>query len=338
MTSPVEILPTRTDWRSQLRDCVRSGGELLELLSLSSREVNFSERAAADFPLRVPREFVRRMQPGNPRDPLLLQVLALGEETLQVPGFTEDPVGETGGANPAPGIIHKYRGRALLIVSGACAINCRYCFRRHFPYGVNQNSRSEWRRALEYVAADEDISEIILSGGDPLVLDDVPLADLVDLIEAIRQVKRLRIHTRLPVVIPDRVEASLLDAICRDDLQTVVVIHSNHGNEIDAGVRHALGAFRRAGVTVLNQSVLLAGINDDADSLVDLSERLFAAGALPYYLHLLDPVQGAAHFDVTEARGRQLIKELAGRLPGYLVPRLVREHPGGDSKTVLGPG
>jgi len=331
-------LPIRQqdDWQSQLRTVIGSAQQLLALLDLQPADVGFSAQACRDFALKVPLAFVRRMRVGDPQDPLLLQVLARAEELAETPGFSRDPVGETGAANPARGIIHKYHGRALLIVSSGCAINCRYCFRRHFPYADNQNSRREWYEALAYIAADPDISEVILSGGDPLLASDQHLDDLVTQIAAMPQVRRLRIHTRLPVVIPDRVSPGLLDAITRPGLQTIVVIHCNHANEIDATVEAAVARLARRGITLLNQSVLLAGINDSASALSALSERLFAAGVLPYYLHLLDKVQGAAHFDVPKDRALRLIAEISAALPGYLVPKLVREVAGAPSKQAVG--
>jgi EF-P beta-lysylation protein EpmB len=334
-----ERIPTTTptEWQSELRDAITSADELLQFLGLSAEEAGFSEEACADFPAKVPRVFAARMKKGDPRDPLLFQVMASGRELLPAPGYGPDPVGESGTANPVPGIIHKYHGRALLITTGSCAVHCRYCFRRHFPYDAQQNSRREWREALGYVARDPDISEVILSGGDPLVLTDRHLHDLVSLIADIPHVRRLRIHSRLPVVIPARVTNGLLDSILCDHLQTVMVIHSNHANEIDAEVRNAMAAMRERGITLLNQAVLLKEVNDDPDTLVALSERLFAAGVMPYYLHLLDKVFGAAHFDVPEQRARQLLSELAARLPGYLVPKLVREVAGAPSKTTLAP-
>jgi EF-P beta-lysylation protein EpmB len=333
----IETLPTPPDWQRQLRDAVRSGSELLELLGLAPDEVGLSEAAARDFPLKVPMAYIRRIRPGDPEDPLLLQVLASRRELTVAPGYSRDPVGETDGVNPQPGVIQKYRGRALLIVSGGCAINCRYCFRRHFPYADNRNSREDWPRALARLETEPSITEVILSGGDPLVVSDTSLHQLIDHIAGIEQVTRLRIHTRMPVVVPDRVTRPLLQAISRDRIQTTVVIHCNHANEIDDDAGAALGRLREAGITLLNQSVLLAGVNDGADALVDLSERLFEVGVLPYYLHLLDRVQGAAHFDVPEQRARQLMAEVAARLPGYLVPRLVREVAGAASKIVLEP-
>ena len=333
MTS--DTLPIRQDrdWQEQLSSAIDSTQQLLALLKLQPWQVSAAPAACADFPLKVPLAFARRMQVGNPRDPLLLQVLARAEELLEHPGYGRDPVGECGAASHGKGIIQKYHGRVLLLVTGACAINCRYCFRRHFPYSDHQNSRGEWREALERVAADPGVEEVILSGGDPLLASDRYLGDLVSQIAAIGHVRRLRIHTRLPVVIPDRVTAGLLDAICDERLQTVVVIHCNHANELDASVDTALQRLARRGITLLNQAVLLAGINDDEQALCDLSERLFRAGVLPYYLHLLDRVQGAAHFEVAEDRASQLITGVSARLPGYLVPKLVREVAGAAAKT-----
>ncbi len=323
------------DWQDQLRNVISTAEELLNLVRLAPADAGFSADACSDFSLKVPLAFARRMRPGDPGDPLLLQVLARGEELIQTPGFSRDPVGETGGANPAKGIIHKYHGRVLLIVTSGCAINCRYCFRRHFPYAQNQNSRREWREALGYIRNNHDISEVILSGGDPLLADDDYLNELVTQIAAMSHVRRLRIHTRLPVVIPDRVTEGLLGAITRKSLRTVVVIHSNHANELDASVDTAIARMKQDGITVLNQSVILAGINDSAAALAALSERLFAAGVLPYYLHLLDRVDGAAHFEVPEARARELVAEITATLPGYLVPRLVREEVGAPAKTAV---
>jgi EF-P beta-lysylation protein EpmB len=323
-------------WQRQLRDIITSRDELLAAVGLSAALVGSAGGADEDFPIKVPHSFVRRMRHGDPRDPLLLQVLSTREEMLVTPGYTCDPVGE-GGAIPRRGIVHKYHGRVLLIVSGGCAVHCRYCFRRHFPYGDNQNSREQWREALDYIRDDDTVEEVILSGGDPLVATDEQLRQLVWQIAAIGHVRRLRIHSRLPVVIPERVDDSLLEAITHAALQTVMVIHCNHANEIDASVAGALGRLRHHGITTLNQAVLLAGINDDLDTQLALCQRLFAAGALPYYLHLLDKVQGAAHFDAPENKARTLLAGLTARLPGYMVPRLVREIPGADSKIGLSP-
>ena len=325
-------LQQQDNWQNQLRNVITSADQLLAMMGLEAADVDYCAEATADFALKVPLAFVRKMRCGDPRDPLLLQILARGQEMIQTPGFSTDPLSETGEANPSKGIIQKYRGRALLIVTGGCAINCRYCFRRHFPYSDNQNSRAEWDEALEHIARDSDISEVILSGGDPLITSDAYLDELVTKIAAISHIRRLRIHTRLPVVIPDRVTRELLDAVRRPNLQTVVVIHCNHPNEIDDSLVAALRRMQQGRITLLNQAVLLAGINDRADTLITLSERLFAAGVIPYYLHLLDKVQGAAHFDVSEDQARQLVAEVTNSLSGYLVPKLVREVAGAASK------
>jgi EF-P beta-lysylation protein EpmB len=323
------------DWQSQLRGVITSRDGLLEELGLSEADVGSSAGAGADFPLKVPYGFMRRMRRGDPRDPLLLQVLSSRREVLDVPGFVSDPLAEDGDSIPRRGIIHKYHGRVLLIVSGACAVNCRYCFRRHFPYDENRNSREQWRDALQYIHADRTVEEVILSGGDPLVATDQQLRELVADIAAATHVKRLRIHSRLPVVIPERVTKGLLDALSHRELQTLMVVHCNHANEIDESVCRGFEALLDRRITVLNQAVLLRGVNDSLEAQVALSKALFAAGALPYYLHLLDKVHGAAHFDVPEVRARMLMDELAARLPGYLVPKLAREVAGASAKQVL---
>ncbi len=324
------------DWRAQLREAVTSPEELLSILGLANTDTG-AQIACRDFPLLVPRSFIDRMEPGNPDDPLLRQVLPRGAELLAEPGYGDDPVGESGAANRRRGVIQKYRGRVLLLLAGGCAVNCRYCFRRHFPYEDNRNSRAGWQAALGEIARDESIAEVILSGGDPLLVDDDQLAAIADSLAAIPHVRRLRIHTRLPIVIPSRVTSALPEAITRPGLDTVVVLHSNHPRELDAGVGDAVAALRHAGVTVLNQAVLLAGVNDDADTQVALSETLFSIGVLPYYLHLLDRVRGAGHFDVDEERARRLLADITARLPGYLVPKMVREIAGEPAKSLVPP-
>lgn len=333
MSASDSIALLATNWQDQLRNGISSGAELLGALGLTPSEAGFSTAASADFALKVPHSFVRRMQRGNPRDPLLMQVLSHTDELLELPGYSEDPVGETATNITLPGLIHKYHGRVLLIVAGGCAINCRYCFRRHFPYEENRNGRNQWSSALNYISADSSIEEVILSGGDPLVATDAHLAQLVQQIAGIAHVKRLRIHSRVPVVLPDRVTAGLLDALCHEHLQTVMVLHCNHANEIDASVAHAVNTLRKREITILNQAVLLAGVNDNAQTQVALCEALFAAGILPYYLHMLDKVQGAAHFDVAQKEALAIHQQMTARLPGYMVPKLVREIAGGDAKT-----
>ncbi|TDG15890.1 EF-P beta-lysylation protein EpmB [Seongchinamella unica] len=329
---PLADIQPASDWQSQLRDAVNCGEELLARLQLTPEQTGFSSAACQSFALKVPHSFVARMRPGDPADPLLRQVLGHRLELLPTRGYSDDPVGETGDAITHPGIIQKYSGRALLILSGGCAINCRYCFRRHFPYSENRNSRQQWHDALQHIAADASITEVILSGGDPLLVSDRQLATLVEQLADIPHLKRLRVHSRMPIVLPARVTGGLLASLTSTRLQPVMVVHSNHGNEINGEVSLALHKLLDANIPVLNQAVLLAGINDSEDALADLSETLFAAGVLPYYLHLLDKVRGAAHFDVPEEKGVTLISQLERRLPGYLVPRLVREEAGEPAK------
>lgn len=316
-------------WQRALAEAVTDPAELLDLLALPVSLLAGARVGAGLFPLRVPRGFVTRMRVGDPADPLLRQVLPLGLEADLAPGFGPDPLAEAT-VTPTPGLLHKYRGRALLLTTGACAVHCRYCFRREFPY--DQHRPESWNAALAHLAADPSIHEVLLSGGDPLVLSDRRLAELVRALDDIPHLARLRIHSRTPVVLPERIDDELLDWLAGTRLQTVLVIHANHPRELGEDLAEALARVKGAGTTVLNQTVLLRGVNDDEDTLVELCERLFAVGALPYYLHLLDPVAGAAHFDVPEPEARRLVRGLHGRLPGYLVPRLVREVPGEAAK------
>jgi EF-P beta-lysylation protein EpmB len=321
-------------WQRELAAAVRDPAALLARLGLAAADVPGLAGAAADFPLLVPEPYLARIRPGDPRDPLLLQVLPQGRELEPAPGFGPDPLGERA-AMTVPGVLHKYRGRVLLVAGGACAVHCRYCFRRHFPYGEAHPAPDAWGAALDYLAARPEVSEVILSGGDPLLLPDRALARLAGRLAALPHLRRLRVHTRLPVVLPSRVQPSLLDWLAGGRLQPVVVIHANHPRELDGAVAHALADLAGAGVRLLNQSVLLRGVNDDAAVLAALSEALCEAGVLPYYLHLLDPVQGAAHFQVPQPEARALHAALRARLPGYLVPRLVREEPGAPAKVPL---
>lgn len=318
-------------WQTELALAIRSSRELFDMLEIIP-PADYPEALPTDFPLRVPRGFVSRMRTGDINDPLLRQVLPIADEHYPVEGYSVDPLGELN-AMPESGLLHKYQGRALLTVTGACAVNCRYCFRRHFPYSEANPAIDDWQPTLNYLADNPDISEIILSGGDPLSLTDERLSHLVDRLASVPSLETLRIHTRFPVVLPERIDAVFLDWISRQRLNVVIVIHSNHPNEIDAQVYTALQQLNGAGITLLNQSVLLKGVNDRAETLVELGKKLFSCNVLPYYLHMLDRVQGAAHFAVSEARARQLMKDCHAILPGYLVPRLVRETAGESGKT-----
>ena len=321
-------------WQREFAEAVQQPEELLWLLELDPALLPAARRAAKLFPLRVPRGFVARMRRGDLDDPLLRQVLPLDLEEAETPGFGQDPVGDLN-AMAAEGVLHKYHGRVLLIATGACAIHCRYCFRRHFPYADANAAAGAWRTALDYVRRSPDVQEVILSGGDPLALSDRRLAELAAALAEIPHVTRLRIHSRLPVVLPSRITEQLLDWFTGSRLQPVLVLHANHAQELDESVAEALQRLRRRGVLLLNQAVLLRGVNDRADALVELSERLGRLGVQPYYLHLLDRVQGAAHFEVAEETALALMTELSARLPGYLVPKLAREEAGRPSKTVL---
>ncbi len=318
-------------WQAAVRNAVRDIGEIATLLDLPLAALGAI--ADSDFPLLAPRSFLSRVRKGDLADPLLLQVLPRREEGERAAGFDADPVREQGLASN--GVLQKYPGRVLLIASGTCPLHCRYCFRRSFPYSEQLAARSDWGAALAALRGRTDIREVILSGGDPLSLSTRRFERLVVGLEEL-PIETLRIHTRFPIAIPERIDRALLGVLARTRLKVVAVIHCNHANELDSGVAAALAALRAHTAALLNQAVLLRGVNDDVDVLAALSERLFECGVLPYYLHLLDRVAGAAHFEVDERTGRELVSRLRARLPGYLVPRLVQELPGELSKTPIG--
>ncbi|HBC49253.1 MAG TPA: EF-P beta-lysylation protein EpmB [Gammaproteobacteria bacterium] len=312
-------------WQRILADSLTTSNQLLSRLGLMTDQVQSVDQSP-DFPVRVPEPFVTRMVPGDPHDPLLRQVLAVADERHAMPGFVKDPLDELEG--PMPGVLHKYRSRVLVIYRGGCAINCRYCFRRHFPYQENTLTARDIDGLVSYLKAHPEVNEVILSGGDPLMADDQALSGLFVRLESVSSIHRLRIHTRLPIVIPERVTDLLCQAIAATALPVVMVLHSNHANEIDQSVMDAVSQLRVVCRSVLNQSVILKGINDSADVLIALSERLFEAGIDPYYLNVLDRVSGAHHFDVSDLEVAALHQALLNALPGYLVPKLVREVPG----------
>ncbi|RRN55007.1 EF-P beta-lysylation protein EpmB [Pseudoxanthomonas sp. SGNA-20] len=327
-------VPATPRWQRLWREAVRDPRELLAMLGLDAVAAGISDAAAAQFAMRVPRGFAARMRPGDLHDPLLRQVLPVVDEERIVPGFALDAVGD-GAAKKADGVIQKYRGRALLVATGSCAVNCRYCFRRHFPYADETAARDGWAGAVAAIAADPGIDEVILSGGDPLSLATPKLAELSAQLAAIPHIRRLRIHSRLPVVLPERVDEAFVEWMSALPWPVAFVVHANHANEFDASVDQALARLRRAGAQLLNQAVLLRGVNDSVDALAELCERGYAAGVLPYYLHQLDRIQGAAHFEVDDERARALHRQLAARLSGYLVPKLVREVQGDPGKRPL---
>ena len=330
-------------WQRELADAITDPAKLLDALGLEPEQVDPAglqglKAAATGFALRVPRAFVQRMRRGDPADPLLRQVLSRSDELREVSGFTPDPLEESH-ARLAPNLLRKYDSRALMVTTGACAMHCRYCFRREYDYadhGADAPAEGgRWDADFAALAQAPDVEELILSGGDPLSLSNRRLGELFERARAVPSLRRLRLHTRNAVVLPSRVDAGLLELLSRAGLPVVVVVHVNHPAELDAAAREALRRLRDTGVTLLNQTVLLAGVNDAVDTLCDLSRALFEAGVLPYYLHAPDPVRGTAHFFVSDTRARELLRAVAARLSGFLVPRLVRELPGKPGKTLL---
>ncbi|WP_441366789.1 EF-P beta-lysylation protein EpmB [Acinetobacter lwoffii] len=323
------------NWQSQLSDLITDPRELLKVLQLAPEQLlSGAILASEQFKLRVPRAFVGKMQTGNPLDPLLLQVLPHHLELEEHPGFVTDPLGEEQ-ANQQPGVLHKYKSRFLLTLTGACAVHCRYCFRRHFPYQENLPKNEDWINIKQYLESQPDINEVILSGGDPLTLSNRKLKTWIERLESVPHLKFLRIHSRVPIVIPNRVDEELLSMLKNSRLRIILVVHSNHASELDDFTCKRLNQLVQQQITVLNQAVLLNGVNDSAQVLVDLSYRLFDAGVMPYYLHVLDKVKGAHHFDLAPDHINEIYTEVLANLPGYLVPKLVREIAGEKNKTPL---
>ncbi len=321
-------------WQTALAQAITDPEELLELLNLDKNFLKSAQQASREFPLKVPRSFIARMDKSNINDPLLKQVLPIQAELEVIEGYDQDPLNEKQ-FNPIPGLLHKYHGRVLLTFTGTCGINCRYCFRRHFAYEENNPGSAGWEKALFYIKEDSSISEVILSGGDPLVATDTTLKTLTEKLTQIPHIKRLRIHSRMPIVLPERITQEFISAITASNLKTIMVVHCNHPREINAEVKHAIQSLTQSGVSLLNQTVLLKDVNDKVDTLIELSEKLFETGIQPYYLHVLDKVQGAAHFDLNLELARKLHWGMAQRLSGYLVPKLVCEQPGAPAKLPL---
>lgn len=331
----INYLYQEQNWQSQLSDLITDPSELLSLLELSSEQLLSGAILASEkFKLRVPRAFVGKMNAKNPLDPLLLQVLPHHLELEEHPEFVTDPLGEEA-ANQLPGVLHKYKSRFLLTLTGACAVHCRYCFRRHFPYQENLPKNEDWLNIKNYIEANPNINEIILSGGDPLTLSNRKLALWLERLSSLKQIKILRIHSRVPIVIPNRIDEELISLLKNSRLRIVLVVHSNHASELDDFTCSKLLQLSDHHITVLNQAVLLKGVNDSAQTLVDLSYRLFEARVMPYYLHVLDKVKGAQHFDLDSSEIDEIYRDVLANLPGYLVPKLVREIAGEKNKTLL---
>ncbi len=318
-------------WQSALIQAVTDPAVLIDLLDLPKTLLPAAQLAAKHFPLKVPHSFIHRMKKGDDHDPLLQQVLPLGAELLDAEGFSTNPLQEDA-YNPLPGLLHKYHGRVLLTVTGACGIHCRYCFRRNFPYEQNNPGSQGHLAIADYIARDTTITEVILSGGDPLSANDYLLSQLISRFATIPHLKRLRIHSRMPIVLPERITSEFITALSVSRLKPILVTHCNHPQEINSEVKNAMQRLQTAGITLLNQTVLLKGVNDDAEILIQLSERLFDVGILPYYLHVLDRVNGSAHFDLPRSTALALHTTLTARLSGFLVPRLVTEIPGAVAK------
>ena len=328
--SPADVV----DWRTAMQRAIRDPAELLRVLELPDHFLESATAAARQFGLFAPREYLARITPGDAADPLLKQVLPLADELQPAPGFSADPVGDIS-SQRSPGLLQKYHGRVLLVVTGVCPVHCRYCFRRHFPYGDGPKNVGQLEPALREIAGDHSVEEVILSGGDPLTISDAQLRTLIHQLAEIPHIHRLRVHTRMPIMIPQRVTDGLLALLRETRLMPVMVVHANHPREIDQAVAASLRAVADAGISLLNQSVLLRGVNDDAFALIELSQRLMEARTLPYYLHQLDRVAGAAHFEVSAAVGLEIVQEMRRQLPGYLVPRYVQEIAGEPGKSPL---
>ncbi|MFT6507487.1 MAG: EF-P beta-lysylation protein EpmB [Colwellia sp.] len=322
-----------TSWQKELANVITDPKTLLELVDISPEMYQHHFAARKLFPVRVPRPLISRIKKGDINDPILKQVMPLDLEFSITEGYNEDPLEEHD--TVAPGLLHKYKHRVLMMVKTGCAINCRYCFRRHFPYADNSPNKARWQQALTYIEQHNEINEVIFSGGDPLMASDEHLQWLITEIEKIPHINRLRIHTRLPIVIPQRITPALVNTLRTTRLKPVIVFHVNHANEIDNDVAEALEPLISARIPLFNQSVLLKGINNDAKILAQLSERLFDIGIQPYYLHLFDKVQGVAHFDLTETEAKEITLQLMAILPGYLMPKLVREIAGEANKTPI---
>jgi EF-P beta-lysylation protein EpmB len=321
-------------WQEQLAQAIRQPNELLDYVGIEAESIGYSEKSIKQFPLRVPRVFADRIQRKNPNDPILRQVFPYIDEENDCEGFVNDPLAESN-VQPVQGLLHKYNSRVLSITTGACAIHCRYCFRRHFPYQDSSTNGEHLKQSLEYINNDENIKEVILSGGDPLTLSDRRLIDLCQAISQIKHVKRIRFHTRIPVVLPARISKELIRSLHNKGINIIFVLHINHANEIDETVINNIKLLQQFDIMVLNQSVLLKGINDTTERLITLSERLVENHVTPYYLHLLDPVAGAGHFNVDEQHARQLIESMKASVSGYLVPKLVKEEVDKTGKTWL---
>ncbi|MFT4888102.1 MAG: EF-P beta-lysylation protein EpmB [Pseudohongiellaceae bacterium] len=320
------------NWQQMLSDLITDPRDLTKYLELDENLRPASLMAQSQFPMKVPMPFIAKMNKGDWDDPLLRQVWPAAEEEIVDSRYVTDPLAEAD-SNPIPGLLHKYHGRVLLTAAPHCAVHCRYCFRRHFDYEENAPSRALWQQCFDYINADSSIEEVILSGGDPLALADKQLSWLLDQLESIKHITTIRIHTRLPIVLPQRITEALIETFRQRRIKLVMVIHCNHPQELCPQSSLALNTLAANGLILMNQSVILRDVNDNSDCLIELSRKLFSVNVLPYYLHLPDEVAGTAHFDVSKTKALELLAQMQTRLPGYLVPKLVKEEAGEPSKT-----
>lgn len=321
----------KKSWQKVLQENTLKAEELFEYLCLDQASLQHINHK---FPIKTTKNYASRIKKNDIHDPLLKQILPNENILAAVPGYSDDPLNEKN-AIKVPGLLHKYHGRVLVTVTGACAIHCQYCFRQHYPYEGNTPSRAGWKNIVNYISENPSISEVIYSGGDPLMAKDSLLAELTEQLVKIKHLKRLRIHTRLPVVLPQRICDEFFDWMDPLSLQKVMVLHINHPNEIDNELIDAVQKLSAHKITVLNQSVLLRGVNDSAETLAELSEKLFSCGVMPYYLHMLDKVHGAEDFEVDEKEALSIFEELRKKVSGFLLPRLVREVAGELSKVAM---
>lgn len=322
-------------WQLELKNSITNYLDLFKLLNLNPKHPKLIDTIQySQFPLLVTNSFINRIQKMDINDPLLRQILPTTQELQNNNSFCADPLQEAN-FNKIPGLLHKYSSRVLIIVTKACAINCRYCFRKEFQYSANIASGKNLENIINYIAKDSSIIEVILSGGDPLIAPNNYLQHLISKLESIKHIETVRIHSRVPIILPCRLEPEFINILLKSRLNIVLVTHTNHPQEINQEVAEYFKLLQNTKITLLNQTVLLKNINDNAGVLAELSRKLFSIKILPYYLHILDKVNGTKHFAVKLSTAKKIYGELQSKLPGYLVPKLVTEKPGAKHKIMV---
>ncbi|WP_295163967.1 EF-P beta-lysylation protein EpmB [uncultured Buchnera sp.] len=329
-----KINKKKDSWLYEISNSIIEPKKLLKFLHLEQHPKYYDAESRKLFPFRVPYSFASRMRKKDPEDPLLLQVITNNQEFLNNLEFNEDPIKERKNI-VLPGLLHKYKDRVLWMLKTNCAINCRYCFRKHFPYETNKGNKKNWMKILHYISQNIQLNEVILSGGDPLMAKDHELLWIITCLSRIKHIKRLRIHTRLPVVIPNRITSDLCQIFFNSTLKIIIVTHINHPQEINKQLSDSLLKLKESNVILLNQSVLLKNINDDAIVLAELSNLLCENNIIPYYLHILDKVKGTSHFLVSNKKAKSIISDLMKMVSGFLVPRLVFDNGSKDNKLII---